>query len=1356
MDFPTSARHGSVSQKIWKRTIFLLATAASLAVSADALAQTAPAKRLITAAVDENDRTVLRGNTYPLARAEYDRGPAPASLPLHRMILVLKRSQGQEAALDALLDQQQDKASPNYHKWLTPADFGQQFGPADEDIQTITSWLGSHGFEIAGVSQGRVLIEFSGTAAQVSSAFGTEIHHYHVNGEDHWANASDPQIPAALVPAVAGVLTLHNFPRKAMNHVGGVATRSKKTGKAVPVAPDPSMGSFFTLPAAGGCGVQAADCYAVSPSDFLTIYNVLPLWNATPPINGTNQTIAIVAESNIDTSDVTSFRNYFGLPNPPNLTVTVSGPDPMIVGGAETEALLDTEWAGAIAPNAMINLVVAQSTEVSLGADLAAIYAVDNNLAPVLNVSFGICELGLGTTGNQFFNQLWQQAAAQGTTVDVATGDSGAAVCDRGDGPPPAPAVFGLTVSGFSTTPYNVAIGGTDFNDLTDASTYWNISNSAPAYNPNALHTASAKSYIPETTWDVSCTNPVFGNLLGFSKDAETNCNNPQLVNFVQADGGSGGKSNCISSDGQHVASCTGGYGKPIWQVGTGVPNDLARDVPDASLYAAIGGPSGSFYIICEADLIPPGFSSCKPQDLNTQFIIIGGTSASAPAFSAIMALVNQQTKSAQGNANYILYKLAAQQPTAFHDVPAGGTIAMPCAKGSPDCIVNNPADIYGVLSGFSTTAGYDLATGLGSVDANNFVTLWDTVTTQGSATTLSLNPTPVSITHGQPVNFTIGVTAAKAGGGTPTGNVSLIASTGPSGQTGVQGFSLSNGSVSGATNALPGGNYTVIAQYPGDGIFGPSTSTPPIGVQVAAESSQTFANLVTFDINGNLTSYSASSVNYGSGFYLFRVDVGDGSASFSPVTGISSNCSKSISSCPTGSVMLTDNGASFDRGSLPLNSKGYAEDQSLTVGSYSISASYPGDSSYKSSSAATNFTINKGPTTASVGVAGSPVQYGNNTEVTVAIVTTSNGAAPTGTVTFALDGSPFPVSTLVYEGFPYQPGHSPPAYAELTVSGTAYFLSLGNHTLVAQYSGDANYAAANSPSTGVTVGQALPFFNGIGAVPSPINLGQSTTLSAQLEGSAEGVAPTGTMTFSDNNKAVSGTITYTTLTHALSASMPYTPATAGTHTISVSYSGDANYLPATSTINATLNVIGPDFSLGANPTPIVVPQPGGSGSTTVTFTALNGLSGTFNLVPQCASLPSESGCSTMQSNVTFSTTVTTATATLIVSTKAPSSVPPAVRIRPTRTGAATVIAFSLLVLAWILRNQRKPRRVQIAFSVFAVLALLTFAACGGGGGGGSVAVGNPGTPVGLDNGATVTFTLGATSHTLPIPINVE
>jgi hypothetical protein len=261
-------------------------------------AQTSQARPRVVRAVDENQLTVLKGNTHPLARPEFDRGAAPSTLPMQRMLLVLQRSPEQEAALQQLLDAQQDKSSPQYHSWLTPDQFGQQFGPADQDVQAVVSWLSSHGFEVAHVGKGRTAIEFSGTAGQVQEAFHTAIHQYQVNGEQHWANSSDPQIPTALAPVVAGVDSLHDFARRPAHHVLGEFTKSKATGKTTPVTP-----AFTINPSS--CP-ENGDCYFVGPYDFATIYNVLPLWNAAPAIDGTGTSIAIVGERARATSTSTT------------------------------------------------------------------------------------------------------------------------------------------------------------------------------------------------------------------------------------------------------------------------------------------------------------------------------------------------------------------------------------------------------------------------------------------------------------------------------------------------------------------------------------------------------------------------------------------------------------------------------------------------------------------------------------------------------------------------------------------------------------------------------------------------------------------------------------------------------------------------------------------------------------------------------------------------------------------------------------------------------------------------------------------------------------------------------------------
>jgi Predicted protease len=294
--------------------LLTIATFSGVALGQDRAQTITTPRPLITETLDESRLTRLTGNTHPMARAEFDVGTAPASLPMERMLLVLKRSPEQEAALARLLDNQQDKNSANYHQWMTPEQFGEQFGPTDDDLRAITGWLQSHGFQV-GTTRGRTVLEFSGSASQVQEAFHTSIHQYLVNGEQHWANDSDPQIPAALVPAVAGITSLHNFQKKAMNNF--VGTYSVETKQLT--SPKPN----FTFP----CGGQS--CYGIVPYDFAAIYDVLPLWNA--GIDGTGQTIAIVGRTNVNQADATNFWSLFGLNVPQNkLTVTVNGPDPGI------------------------------------------------------------------------------------------------------------------------------------------------------------------------------------------------------------------------------------------------------------------------------------------------------------------------------------------------------------------------------------------------------------------------------------------------------------------------------------------------------------------------------------------------------------------------------------------------------------------------------------------------------------------------------------------------------------------------------------------------------------------------------------------------------------------------------------------------------------------------------------------------------------------------------------------------------------------------------------------------------------------------------------------------------------------
>jgi pseudomonalisin len=411
-------------------------------------------------------------------------------------------------ALNQLLDAQHNPESPYYHQWLTPEQFAERFGVSETDAAQIGGWLQGHGMEVEEVTAGRRSIVFSGTAAQVESAFHTQIHTYKIDDELHHANAKDPEIPAALAHVVGGVVSLHDFRSQPMH------------GLVRKPAPD------FT----------ASGLYYLAPADFATIYDLDPLYQQS--INGNGQSIAIVGRSNIHIADVRQFRTSFSLPaNDPQ--IIVNGTDPGISSsGEETEADLDVEWSGAVARNATIKFVVSKSTNSSDGVDLSAQYIVNHNLAPVMSTSFGLCEAALGSSGNSFLNSLWQQAASQGISVFVSSGDNGAAGCDSSSA---SRATHGRGVNGLCSTPYSVCVGGTEFNDASNPALYWSASNASSTQS-------SALSYIPEVVWNES--GPGAG----------------------------------LWSSGGGASSI---YPKPSWQAGTGVPADGKRDVPDVSLTAA-------------------------------------------------------------------------------------------------------------------------------------------------------------------------------------------------------------------------------------------------------------------------------------------------------------------------------------------------------------------------------------------------------------------------------------------------------------------------------------------------------------------------------------------------------------------------------------------------------------------------------------------------------------------------------------------------------------------------------------------------------------------------------------------------
>jgi len=942
------------------------------------LAQTATIPARIRERLDESSLTVLKGNRHPLAIPVNDRGGVPPDLPMERMLLVLKRDPGLESALERLITEQHDKSSPRFHDWLSPEQFGERFGLSKSDLQTLTAWLKSHGFRVNRIVRSGMAIEFSGTAAQVQEAFHTSIHRYAVGREIHYANASDPQIPSSLAPAVTGVSTLHNFQKPPTIRVLGSATR---IGNTSTWQPNFTFNGFFGI------------AHYLAPGDFAQIYNTASLY--ANGIDGTGQSIAIVGRSNVNLSDLQIFRIAFGLPA--NATqIILDGADPgNLFGSEEAEADLDIEWSGAIAPKATIKFVVSGSTNSTDGADLSAQYIVDNNLAPILSSSFGECEQMLGQAENAFYNNLWEQAAAQGITVIVSSGDSGAAGCDRPS--EEGPANHGPAVNGLASTPFNIALGGTQFDENGADSKYW-----SPTNGPNQT---SALAYIPEVVWNESCidlSQCPFRSLLA-----------------------SGGGPSSL-------------YAKPSWQAGPGVPTDGKRDLPDVSLAAAAAHDS---YLLCQDGVC---ITDANGQLINAE--VVGGTSAAAPTFAGIMALVDQKTNSRQGQANFVLYPLAASQTAANCNASNGP---------QSQCIFNDVTQGNNNVpgqTGSSAGPGYDLATGLGSVNAANLVNSWTNVTFR--ATTTALQVTPTSLTHGQPVTATATVTST-IGAGTPTGDVALLPGN-PQALT--LGVLDGTGSVSASVSDLPGGSYSLTASYGGDGVFGPSNSSG-VAVTVNPEPSTTTFSTLVFSSDGNLV--PSSSVGYSDFLFLQTATAG-----------------ASNQGTATGRVTFTDtfNGTTTTLMSVPLDVRGnvLTQETALAIGTHTLNASYSGDPSFTASAAGpATITVTKGTTQTFLFIPNRALP--NSSVILQAGVFPAGVAAPTGTVQFMSNaqtlGNPVPLLNL---------------FATLTTTQ----LANGSNSITAVYSGDANFNGSTATPSVLFVGN--PDFQ-LAANPGILTVSSST-----------------------------------------------------------------------------------------------------------------------------------------------------------------------------------------------------------------------------------------------------------------------
>ncbi len=875
------------------------------------------AARRVTQKIDETRLTALKGHVVPAANAINDRGPADPSERAGHIMLLLARTDKQQRDLDALVDQMHNRRSANYHKWLKPAEFGRRFEPADEDVAAVKAWLESKGLTVEEIPPSKTHITFSGTFGQLQQAFHIEIHRLSVNGEAHLATMNEPQVPLALAPVIAGFHKLNDIQPKPQYKRAGVAVRDPKTGKSKLVEGTHPRQSIPNFDDSGGT-------YEVGPQDFYTIYDENPLLAA--GVNGAGQTVAVLEEVTVDPADVNSFRAQFGLPTYPATPNATQGGVNYILGAAggiggdaactapvaragdedeEGEADLDLQWAGTVAPNATVDFV-ACGPELNTGdfgsggVDHAAQHVVNylSSTVTAASLSYGWCESRMTSTETTYYSNQWEQFAAEGITAIVSSGDSGTTACNNGSN------YFTVnpSVNGLGSTAYNVSAGGTDFGDFYESNGYANT----PVtfwWGPNSSNNGSALTYVPEISWGGGCSSALTASIEYYDQGDTGSAPTPEeLCNdwgpFVE--GGSGGVSTVTTI--------------PTWQsvygVGLYSGSTTYRTLPDVSLFAA-GGWWYHSLLFCQSDQ-----SACTTDPATDS--TAGGTSFVAPMLDGLMALVNQSTGDRQGQADYTFYAHAAQEygmPGApnsgglaacsgsglgpnvgstciFQDIAAdtpslqGGTIAsdnvQPCApEGITDCYASNPADEFGLTTipgpssstpAYTVGAGYDVVTGLGSVNIANLVNQWGNLSA-GFASSTALGVSAGTIGYGGSVTLTATVTATGRGGAVaPAGMVQFYNGTlAPSGFlgegsivpgcTGSGASTVCNGTASytAAGSTLNPGSNNIYAVFEGDGANDVSSTSAGASVTVNGWPQTVILTAPSVAVYGTSTTLSAT-----------------------------------------------------------------------------------------------------------------------------------------------------------------------------------------------------------------------------------------------------------------------------------------------------------------------------------------------------------------------------------------------------------------------------------------------------------------------------------------------------------------
>jgi hypothetical protein len=937
--------------------------------------QTAPARLAprqsdrVRTRVDAGEVLPLSGHLPAWVATASDQGSLPATTPL-TLTVVLARAPQVQAALDQLVLDQQNPASPQYRKWLTPQQIGAEFGPTQNDLDAVTAWLTASGYQVGPVAANRLMIQVTAPVQVVESTLHTSLHSFKLPHGTSYdmvrAPLIEPSVPAALRPVISAIVGLTDLPAHTHSHV-----------TAVPVPPVDPLAPSSSAARAKPDATFGSGNHLVSPDDFAAIYDLNPVYSA--GTTGTGQKVMVIGGSRLPPADLATWENLSNLaPSTPNYIVGPGFTDPgETLDGNEVEGVIDFERVYGTAPGAQVDQVIASgwlsgSTNFSLQS-----YAINTVNDPVMSMSFGSCEALQSRSYLSQINTLYQQGVAQGISIFASSGDSGVEGCHGLTNNASSNAL--VSISDICSSPYVTCVGGTEFNDANPAP-YWSAT--------NGTGFESALGYIPEGAW-----------------------NDPS-------------SSNQGGATVYEPASTGGGFStsqsKPTYQSAPGVPADGHRDVPDVSFSASLH----DGYLACLT------FSNNESCQQGGYYADVGGTSASAPSWAGVAALLNQRSAARLGNLNPLLYTTATQSPAVFHD-------ATPASSGVPSCDIAVPslcnnsdpstAALTGGTQGYPLTSGYDLATGLGSIDVAQFLAVTGLPVPTGS-----IVATPSTITVFQTATFSVTLTGTSAGP-TPTGTIQF-ASNGTNLGSPVP---LVSGVATTPAESFPAGaTYSITAFYSGDSKYAP-TLLPAL------------AYVVT-----NPNAIASKSVLSASATVLAQGQTVTFTDTISGANGV-----------PTGTVTLLIDGVK-QGASVAVSANGTAPfgPFSLSAGTHTASATYIGDKVYNgSTSNSLSLTVNIVASSTSISIS-APTTNANGYLIFTGTVSPSGPPVPTGTLDLYYMGSPVlqnPINLV-----------NGSVDIALTFSGSG--ITPGTYPVYWVYSGDNNYQGSTSATANFTISSSF------------------------------------------------------------------------------------------------------------------------------------------------------------------------------------------------------------------------------------------------------------------------------------------